>query len=130
MLDRRIAADSLLDHMKIIVISLFSLLVGLALGWYLGYVQPNTKANREAMRQFAISDADDTMAATVAYRTFMLYDAGETQKAMQSLAWPVGVYYRYNKMQPLTEERSNFLAKIEQLASTNQVVATEIHRQP
>jgi len=116
--------------MKTIVISLASLLVGLALGWYLGYVQPNAKANREAMRQFAISDADDTMAATVAYRTFMLYDAGETQKAMQSLAWPIGVYYRYNKMQPLTEDRSNFLAKIEQLASTNQIVATEIHREP
>ena len=114
--------------MKTIVISLFSLLVGLALGWYLGYVQPNSKANREAMKQFAASDADDSMAAVVAYRTFTLYDAGETQKAMQSLAWPIGVYYRYNRTRPLTDERSNLLFKIEQLASTNQVVATEIHR--
>jgi len=116
--------------MKTIIISLSSLLVGLALGWYLGYVQPNAKANREAMKQFATMDADDTMAAAVAYRTFIFYDAGETQKAMQALAWPIGAYYRYNKKQPLTEERSNFLAKIEQLASTNQVVATEIHREP
>ena len=114
--------------MKTIVISLFSLLVGFALGWYFGYVQPIAKANREAMRQLALSDADDSMAAAVAYRTFMLYDAGETQKAMQSLAWPIGVYYRFNKTRPFTEERSNFLFKIEQLASTNQVVATEIKR--
>jgi len=114
--------------MKPIVTSLVSLLVGIALGWYFGYVQPNTKANREAMKQFAIIDADDSMAAAVAYRTFILYDAGETQKAMQSLAWPIGFYYRYNKTRPLTQERSNFLAKIEKLASTNQVVATEINR--
>ncbi len=116
--------------MKFIIIALFSLLVGVGIGWHFGYTRPNAKADREAMKEFTAMDADDTKAAVVAYRTFMLYDAGETQKAMQALASPIGLYYRYNKMQPLTEERSNFLAKIEQLASTNQVVATEIHREP
>ena len=105
-------------------------MVGVGVGWYFGYTRPIAKANRDAHKQMLAMDADDSMAAAVAYRTFMLYDAGETQKAMQALAWPIGLYYRYNKMQPLTEDRSNFLAEIEKLASTNQVVATEIHREP
>jgi hypothetical protein len=114
--------------MKILATSIFSLVIGFGLGWYFGYARPNAEANRDAIRWFGKSDDDDSMAAAIAYRTFKLYDAGETQKAMQKLAWPIGVYYRYNKTRTLTADGSNFLAKIEQLASSNKVVAAEIHR--
>src|SRR5204863_5670854 len=82
-------------HMKTIVISLVSLLLGIALGWYVGYARPNAKANREAIKQFAIMDADDSMAAAVAVRAISLIQSGESQKAVEGLVRPVGRFYRY-----------------------------------
>ena len=114
--------------MKTIATSLVSLLVGIALGWYVGYVRPNGKANREAMKQFAIMDADDSMAAAVAVRAISLIQSGESQKAVEGLVRPVGMFYRYRKTRASTEAHSNLLARIEQLATTNQIVATELHR--
>ncbi len=114
--------------MKTIVTAVLALVIGFGLGWTVGYVNPKARANREAMKQFAKSDADDSMAAAVAYRAIMRLSSGDTQGAMKSLAWPIGLYYRANRGQPETQERSNFLAQIERLASTNQVLAAEINR--
>ena len=114
--------------MKTIVTSLVSLLVGIALGWYVGYMRPNTKANREAMKHFAIIDADDSMAAAIAVRAIPLIQTGEGQKAVEELKRPIGMFYRFHKPRVSSEEQSNLLARIEQLATTNQVIATEIHR--
>ena len=111
-----------------LVASLVSLLVGVALGWYLGYARPATKANREAIKQFAIMDADDSMAAAIAVRAIPLIQAGESEKAVKGLVRPIGMFYRFHKPRVSTEEQSNLLTRIEQLAVTNQVIATEIQR--
>jgi hypothetical protein len=114
--------------MKIIVSSLSCLLVGIALGWYAGYSRPVAKANREAMKQFVVMDADDSMAAAIAVRAIPLIQAGENQKAVEGLVRPIGMFYRYRKTRVSTEAHSNLLARIEQLAASNQAVATEINR--
>ncbi len=75
------------------------------------------------------TEADDSMAAIIAVRAIPLVESGDTQKAVEWLAKPVGSYYRVYALHAGTnDERLTLRAKIEQLASTNSVVDTEIHR--
>jgi alpha-glucosidase (family GH31 glycosyl hydrolase) len=56
-------------------------------------------------------------------------ESGDTQKAVYLLALPIGGWYRvYANKAGTNEERLTLRAKIEQLASTNSVVAGEIHK--
>jgi hypothetical protein len=115
--------------MKIIIISLFSLLVGAGFGWYFGYTMPIAKANRDARQEMLSIQADDSMAAIIAIRAVPLIESGDTQKAVQWLSKPIGSYYRVYALHAGTnEERLNLRGQIEEMASTNSVIAAEIHR--
>jgi hypothetical protein len=115
--------------MKSIIILLVGLLVGVGVGWYVGYTRPIAKANRDAHQELLAMTADDTMAAIIAMRAIPLVESGDTQKAVQWLSKPIGTYYRvYGLHAGTNDERLTLRAKIEQLASTNSVVDAEIHR--
>jgi hypothetical protein len=115
--------------MKSIVILLVGLLVGVGGGWYVGYTRPITKANRDARQELLAMEADDCMAAIIAVRVIPMIESGDTQNAIAWLAKPIGSYYRVYALHAGTnDQRLTLRAKIEQLASTNSVVDTEIHR--
>jgi hypothetical protein len=115
--------------MKSIVILLVGLLVGGGVGWYFGYTRPIAKANRDAHQEMLATEADDCMAAVFAVRAIPMIESGDTQKAVAWLAKPIGSYYRaYALPAGTNDERLTLRAKIEQLANTNSVVDTEIHR--
>ena len=115
--------------MKTIIGLVIGLLIGSVFGWYLGYTRPIAKANREARQALHNTEVDDCMAAIIAVRTIPLVEAGETNKAIQWLVKPIGSYYRvYATRAGTNEERLRLRTMIEQLASTNQMVNTEIHR--
>jgi hypothetical protein len=112
-----------------IVISLFSLLVGVGIGWYFGHAKVSRVAYQEI---FALKDAvssDDRFAAVIAMDAIPLVEAGDTQKAVKVLAYPIGEYYRFHALQAGTnQDRLRMRVQIEQMASTNQIVYAEIHK--
>jgi uncharacterized protein YxeA len=119
--------------MKNIIISLVSLLVGVGIGWYFGYTRPIAKVSRDAHREMPALQAavrsDDTFAAVIALNAIPLIEAGDTQKAVKVLAYPIGNYYRFYALHAGTnQEWLQMRARIEQIASTNQVVDAEIHK--
>jgi hypothetical protein len=115
--------------MKSIIILLVGLLVGVGVGWYFGYTRPIAKANRDARREMLAMTVDDTMSALIAVKAIPLVESGDTQKAVKWLSKPIGSYYRVYALHAGTnDERLSMRAMIEQLASTNSVVDTEIHR--
>src|SRR5450759_314590 len=115
--------------MKIIIALTVGLLIGAGVGWYAGYTRPLTKSNRDARRYLTTMEVDDSTAAIFAVRAIPIVESGDTQKAVQWLAKPIGSYYRvYETKAGTNAERLSLRAKIEQLASTNSVVAAEIHR--
>ena len=115
--------------MKIIIISLISLLVGVGIGWYFGYTRPIAKANRDARQEMLATESDDWEAALFAVKAIPLIESGDTQKAVRWLVSPIGSYYRvYGPLAGTNEDRLKMLTMIKQLASTNSAVDAEIHR--
>ena len=77
----------------------------------------------------AIADAGYTTPTPIQVKAIPVVESGDTQKAVHLLALPIGGWYRvYASKAGTNEERLTLRAKIEQLASTNSVVAAEIHR--
>ena len=115
--------------MKIIIALIAGLAAGLATGWYAGYTRPLTKANRDARHYLTTMEVDDSTAAIFALRAIPLLESGDRQKTIAYLAKPIGSYYRiYANKAGTNEERLRLRSKIEQLASSNSVVAAEIQR--
>lgn len=115
--------------MKHVVSLTGGLLVGLAIGWYVGHTGPMNNAKRDARRYVTTMEVDDSTAAIFALRTIPIVESGDTKKAVAWLAKPIGSYYRvYASNAGTNEERLSLRTRIEQLASTNPVVAAEIQR--
>jgi hypothetical protein len=116
--------------MKIIIISLVSLLVGVGVGWYFGYTRPNAQVAREVRQQLREDENDHALAAIFAAEAITYIDSGETQKAVKSLSYPIAEYYCiYATRAGTNEHRLKLRAHIEQLARTNQVVAAQITKE-
>ena len=115
--------------MKIIVASLVCLLVGSGIGYYFGYTRPTAKTDRDVLQELQKQEGDDCNAAIFALTAIPLIESGETQKAVLCLSFPLEHYYvQYHNHTDTNELRLKICARIEQLASTNQVVADAIHR--
>ena len=115
--------------MKLVIALSLGLFIGLGVGWYAGYTRPLTKANRDARRYMEALEMDDSMAAVFAVRAIPIVESGDTKKAVQCLAKPIGNYYRlYAAKAGTNDMRLSLRAKIEQLASSNSIVDAEIHR--
>ena len=72
---------------------------------------------------------DDCNAALFALTAIPYIESGETQKAVQCLSFPIAHYYFiYQDHVGTNEVRLKLRARIEQLASTNQIVAAQIKK--
>ena len=113
--------------MKIIIASLVSLLIGSSIGYYFGYTRPTAKTDRYVWEQMHEMSDDDGAAAIVAMDVIPAIESGDAQKAVQYLSFTIASYYTTHAIQPHPDElRLKLRTEIEQLASTNQIVAARI----
>ncbi len=116
--------------MKIIAISLVSLLVGVGVGWYFGYTRATAQADTEIRGELDAYESGDAKAAAFAAEAVRCIDSGETQKAVQFLSLPIASYYSVYAIHAGTNaQRLKLRACIEQTAQTNQIVAAQIKKE-
>ena len=116
--------------MKTMTISFLSLLVGIGLGWYIGYTSSNSRAaRREVRHDLDIYEKDGAVAAVFAVQAVSCIDSGETQRAVQILSRPIANFYcDYVTLRDTNSQKEQFKLYdfVQKLAITNQVVATQI----
>jgi hypothetical protein len=114
--------------MKIIIISLMSLLAGTGIGFYVGYRYCDRHTTNEAIqRMVEAGESSDALIAAMSTRTIGLIDSGQDQEAVQMLSYPIAHYYYIYASSTFTnEQRLKLRAMIDRLASTNQIVAAQI----
>lgn len=113
--------------MKIIIVSLVSLLVGIGVGWYFGFTHSNLQAAKEVGSVLEAQESGDAVGATFAADTVRFLDSGDTQKAFQCLSIPIAHYWAsYAIYAGTNSQRLKVRSYIEQWASTNPVVALQI----
>ena len=117
--------------MKTCVISVISVLVGLAIGWHFGYRYCDRYYTNEAMRQMVEqTESSDALMASMSSRTISLIDSGQDKEAVQMLSFPIASYYYVYASSTFTnEQRLKLRALIDGLASTNQIVAAQIAKE-
>ena len=113
--------------MKTIIISLVALLVGVGIGWYVGYTIPNAQTEKEVGSVLEAQESGDAVTATFAADSIRYIDSGDTQKAIRCLSIPIAHYWTEYAIDAGTNsQRLKVRSYIEQWASTNQIVAAEI----
>lgn len=117
--------------MKTCVASVIFLLVGLAVGFYIGYRDYQKHIASEAVQQLVEStESSDALMAAMSARTISLIDSGQDQQAVQMLSFPIAHYYYIYASSTFTnEQRLKLRALIDGLASTNQIVAAQIAKE-
>jgi len=117
--------------MKTLIASAVSLLLGSMIGWYIGYGHAKHETTEAVEQMMQTMESSDGAEAARDILAIGLIGSGDTQKTVQLLSKPIaGYYYMYAIHAGTNDERAEKLrAQIEQLASTNQVVATEITNQ-
>ena len=116
--------------MKTLIASIVCLVLGLAVGFYAGNRDYHKHIADEAVQQLVASgDSSARFEAAMALRSITLIESGESSNAVQFLSRRIGDFYRsYAGLTHNDERTKQMLALIEQVASTNSVVADEIHR--
>jgi hypothetical protein len=104
-------------------------LVGAAVGWYLGHSGQNTEAHRVVRQVWTRSEeVFDAAEARSALKAIPIIESADTKQAVAWFAKPIARYYHQFGGEACTNsERLMLRDKIEQLASTNTIVADEIH---
>lgn len=116
--------------MKAFVASAIFLVIGLAVGFYTGNRTYHKHVADDAVQQLVESgESSDRFEAAMALRSIALIESGESSNAVQFLSRRIGDFYcSYAGLTHNDERTKQLLASIEQVASTNTVVADEIHR--
>jgi len=110
--------------MKIITVSFVSLLIGVGIGWHFGYTRSNAQAAKEVGSVLEAQESGDAVGATFAAEAVRCIDAGDTQKAVQFLSYPIAHYWvGYAVRAGTNSQRLKVRSYIEQSAYTNQIVA-------
>ena len=113
--------------MKTIIISIVALLVGVGIGWYVGYMASNVRTDKEVGSVLDAQESGAAVTATYAADTVRFIDSGDTQKALQCLSIPIADYWTEYAIDAGTNsQRLKVRSYIEQWASTNPIVAAEI----
>ena len=117
--------------MKTFVASVIFLLVGLATGFYIGYRDYHKHIADEAVQQLVEStESSDALMAGMSARTISLIDSGQDQQAVQMLSFPIAQYYYiYASSEFTNAQRLKLRVLIDNLASSNQVVAAQIAKE-
>ncbi len=76
------------------------------------------------MQEMEASDGEHAAEAT---RVIELIESGDSSNAVRKLSRPISDYYHWYAVHADTDRELKLRALIEQLASTNQVVADAIH---
>jgi len=115
--------------MKAFLASSISLLVGLAIGWYVGHRCYEKHVTNEALQQMLdTGESSDREHAARAVRAIEMIQMGKSGDAVELLSRPVADYYHLHAGLTHNDERTKgVLAMIEGLASTNAAVADAIH---
>ena len=72
-------------------------------------------------------ESSDALMAAMSANTIRLIDSGQDQQAVQMLSFPIASYYYiYASSEFTNAQRLKLRAMIDNLASTNQVVAAQI----
>ena len=113
--------------MKILLTSVVSLVLGLAIGWYVQrsrFEHEKTQIVRDMVEGLETADREHALWAVRAIESIQ---SGDTQKGMQLLSSPVARYYtEYTEPGTKEEKRAETRTEIEHLAKTNQIVAARI----
>jgi hypothetical protein len=113
--------------MKALIIPGVCLLVGLAVGGYVGYHFHGRYVTGEAVKlMLEGGESSEAEQAARATRAIELIEAHETQKAVEMLSRPIAYYHFLYADHADTERRRQICAMIDQLASTNKTVAEAI----
>lgn len=128
---------------------LLGILLGLTVGWYFGYTHQFAKNQRKLLKEYqAVRDAfhatdeemtefggrlpefwdaakrQDEFAAAIALGVFFKLEGGNVEGAKSNLATTVSIYYRGHRH----DGDTNFLARIERIASTNMAISNAIYK--
>jgi hypothetical protein len=76
-----------------LVAAMFGLVLGLALGWYVGFTRPAMRANRDARRYVTSMEHDDRVGVAVALAAIRDLEQQRDAHAKELLARQVASYY-------------------------------------
>lgn len=115
--------------MKTILASSSCLLLGLVGGFFVGYHYYERHITSKASQQMVqLMDSDSRLEAARGVRAIELIQSGDTQQAIQMFCIPVADFYAgYARLPHNDDKTKKLLSWVEQIASTNAIVAGAIH---
>ena len=114
--------------MKTLITFFVALLLGLGLGWVFTLRHADHEVAEFVATMQGPIDSGDREHALRAVRAIQMIQSGESSNAVQLLSRPIADYYHFHASLTHNDERTKaVLALIEQLASTNTLIADEIH---
>jgi hypothetical protein len=116
--------------MKIIITLLIGVLIGGGIGWHFGYKKSDAELASAVREQLESDERGQAVAAMFAAQTVKYIDSGDTQKALQTLSFPIASYYSVYAIRSGTNaERLKVRSYIDQFAASNQIVAAQIAKE-
>jgi len=114
--------------MKALIASIVFLVVGLAIGFFVGYRYYERHIASEAVKQMLEGmESSQRLEATMSIRAISLAESGDTQDVAQIFSFPIASFYsEYAPMTHNDKRTRDLLARIEQFSRSNQVVAARI----
>lgn len=113
--------------MKTLIAAVLSLALGLFIGWHFGYRHARHETTAAVQQLVGTTEASDAAEAARDARAISSIESGDTKEAIRSLSAPVAHYYTvYGNLALNDERRSKVRGLIEQVAKTNQVLASII----
>ena len=113
--------------MKALSASFFSLLLGVAIGWYFEHRHAEREMTDVVKQMQQPYEASDRLEAAMSIQAISLIESGDTQQVAQIFSFPIANFY--SLYAPLThndKRTRDLLAKIDQFCKSNQVVAARI----
>ena len=115
--------------MKALITSSVALLIGLAVGAFIGHRSYDRRVTNGTVEQLVESgESSDRERAARAVRAIEMIQTGRSSDAVELLSRPIAYFYRLYGSSAHNDKRTrDVLAMIEHLASTNAVVSDAIH---
>ena len=114
--------------MKALIASIVCLVVGLTIGFFVGYRYYERHITNEAVQQMlAGMESSQRLEAIMSIQAISLVESGDTQQVAQIFSPPIASFYSdYAPMTHNDKRTRDLLTKIEQFSRSNQVVAAQI----